>query len=373
MFFAVVFATLCSAVTPVSSPDIPVSLICVEAESGWVLSESNADLPRPPASMIKMMLMLLVAEGLEANTWTLETPIPVTARAAGIGGSQVYLKEGEVWSLDHMMRAVCVASANDAAMAVAEALWGSESAYLDAANRRAKALGMNETRINSVHGLPPGPGQEFDRTTARDMATLARCCVKKPILLEWARQKELQFRPGESIKYNTNKLLWRMAECDGLKTGYTRAAGFCVTVTAVKDGVRLIGVVMGEKQLQERFNTGQALLEGVFSELRRVPYLAKGQPVGPQVRVVNSPAEQVLLVSRDDINVAVRDKDRSRLTLVVQCPEKLRAPLYPGDEVGLGLVQIEGYTLAKIPLTVSSEVPEGGWRWKLARAALRQN
>jgi len=322
--------------------------------------------------MIKMMLMLLVSEGIENQKWTLETPIRVSARAASTGGSQVYLKEGEIWSLNQLMKAVSIVSANDAAVAVAEGLWGSVESYLKEANQRAKEIGMNETRINSVHGLPPGPGEEYDRTTARDMATLARWCVTKPLILEWTKQQELQFRPEESIRYNTNKLLWRMKECDGLKTGYTQTAGFCITATAVRDGIRLIAVVMGEKNLMERISTAQTLLENVFSETKRVPYLAKGNPVSPDVRISNSPVARVTLVSAKDVSIPLREKDKNRLNLVLNTPERLRAPLRPGDTVATAFVTLDGYTLAHIPLTVNQEIPTGNWRWKTAKAVLKR-
>lgn len=367
---SVVLVCVLSAVVPVPSVSVPSSYICIEAESGLALDEAEADLPRPPASMVKMMLMFLVAEGLDAGRWTLDTPVEVSARAASIGGSQVYLKQGEVWPLGHMMRAVSVASANDAAVAVAEVLWGSEAAYLEHANRRAQELGMLDTRFNSVHGLPPDPGKEYDRTTARDMATLARWCVREPIVLEWSREQELQFRPEESVRYNTNKLLWRLVGCDGLKTGYTRAAGFCVAVTAYRDGVRLIAVVMGDENMQSRFDRAETMLETAFGELRRTPWLAKGQPVGPAIRVQNSPLERIHVVAVEDVSVTVRERDRDRLRLVIQCPERFRAPLLSGTTVGEGLVQLDGYTLARVPLAVPQDIPSAGWRWKLERTAL---
>ena len=228
-------------------PEI-VSTICVEAETGMVLAEENAAIVRPPASMIKMIQMLLVTEGLYKNSWTLETPIHVSLHAQKMGGTQVYLEAGETWTLGELMPAIAVASANDAAMAVAEGLWGSEEKYLEAVNARAKELGMASTEFHSVHGLPPDAGEEPDGTTARDMATLGRACVAYPYIMRLVGAKELQFRPEEAIKHNTNKLLWRMEDCDGIKTGYIRASGFCVTATAQRDGIRLIGVVMGCKK-----------------------------------------------------------------------------------------------------------------------------
>jgi D-alanyl-D-alanine carboxypeptidase (penicillin-binding protein 5/6) len=347
-----------------------ISTICLDAETGYVLSEANADLPRPPASMVKMMLMYMVAEGLRDGTWSLETPMRASALAESMGGSQVYLEEGDVHPLGKMMQAVAVASANDAAYAVAENLWGSVEDYLAAMNLRAKQLGMLDSQFHSVHGLPPDDDEEFDRTTARDMAILARLCVREPIIMEWVRCKELTFKPG-AVKHNTNKLLWRMAGCDGLKTGYIRAAGFCITATAERDGIRLIAIVMGHDTKYGRFNLAQELMEQSFSELLRFRYMVKGQPINASVPVINSPAAEAQLVAAQDIWVTVRRQDRTRLQLVAHQPEILRAPIKEGTALGEAAVQLDGYTLASAPLAAPFDLEEAGWRWKLERSALR--
>ncbi len=248
-----------------------ISALCVEAETGKVLFEANADVVRPPASMVKMMQFLLVSEGIRRGDWALDTPVKASRRARGMGGTQVFLDSGEVWELGRLMQAVAVASANDAAMAVAEGLWGSAEAYLRRSNERARELGMAHSVFHSVHGLPPGKGQEPDRTTARDMAVLARKCVEDPQILAWTRQKSVIFRPGEKPYYNTNKLLRRVDDCDGLKTGYIRAAGFCVTATAQRCGKRLVAVVMGHTSADGRFTLARKLLDDAFASFDAAP------------------------------------------------------------------------------------------------------
>ncbi|MCC6144463.1 MAG: D-alanyl-D-alanine carboxypeptidase, partial [Candidatus Hydrogenedentes bacterium] len=260
-----------------SAPLEPISYICVEAETGLVAAEENADIKRPPASMLKLMLMLLVVEGADSGTWAYETELTASALAQQMGGTQVYIEAGEVWPLNHLMKAVAVASANDAAVVVAEGLFGSVEKCLEAMNRRALELGMVDTVFHSVNGLPPDPGEPFDQTTARDMSQLARECVKHDKILEWVREKEFQFRPGSSMKYNTNKMLWRMDDCDGLKTGFIRAAGYCVTATAVRNDLRFICVVMGSPGFQERFRVAEECLETAFSRIRRQRLVAQGQ------------------------------------------------------------------------------------------------
>lgn len=247
----------------------PMSLVCIEAESGRVLHEEGATIVRPPASMVKMMLMLCVAEGIESGGWVADTPIVVSKLAQSMGGTQLFLAAGEVWPLDQLMQGVAVASANDAALAVAEGLWGSKADYLQAANERAATLGMADTVIRSVHGLPPDPGDLPDETTAHDMATLARACAQSPRILAWTARQRFRFRPGGNEVYSTNKLLGRVDGCDGLKTGYIRAAGYCITATAERDGVRLVCVVMGAPRLQDRFDQAEALLAAGFARIQQ--------------------------------------------------------------------------------------------------------
>jgi D-alanyl-D-alanine carboxypeptidase (penicillin-binding protein 5/6) len=248
----------------------PVGAICIDVDTGRILFQQEADTPRVPASLVKMMQLLLVAEGLEAGRWTPEQVITVSAKAQGMGGTQVLLAAGETWPLEHLMQAVAVASANDAAMAVAEGLWGSEAEYLRVMNVRAAELGMTNTEYHSVHGLPPDRGKEPDVTTAGDMARLALTCVCHPRILGWTCLKELKFRPEGAIHYNTNKMLWRMPDCDGLKTGYIRAAGFCVVATAKRGNIRLIGVVLGSNSKYGRFNFAEEMLDNGFATMQKV-------------------------------------------------------------------------------------------------------
>jgi len=347
------------------------STLCVEAESGLLISELNADIQRPPASMVKMMMLLLVAEGLRDGQWTLETPITITERAQGMGGTQVFLKEGEVFPLDRLMSAVAVGSANDAAMAVAEGLWGSEDSYKKRMNERAAELGMTNSVFHSVHGLPPAPGQDYDLTTARDMARLAQECVKDPTVIQWTSQKELVFRPGEHVVYSTNKLLFQMEGCDGVKTGYIRDAGFCVTASAVRDGIRLIAVVMGSNANHDRFSLAQQLLEESFAGICKKRVVTKGSPVGPVIRVANSEVPRVQLTAADDLWVIVKRDDADKVQLDPLCPVVIRPPVQAGAALGEVSAGVSGKSLGSVPLTLPMELKEAGWRWKLRRSIAR--
>lgn len=367
----IVFGALASSVAAASSPGDrgpDISYICLEAESGLVLAEHRAGAVRPPASMLKLLLLLLIDEGVEQGAWRLDTPVTATAKAAGMGGTQVYLKAGETFPLEALAEAIAVASANDASMAAAESLFGSEAACLDAMNRRAKVLGMKDTHFYSVNGLPPDKGESFDETTARDMALLARACLERPRIRAWTGQRELSFRDGKLKKSNTNKLLWRMPGCDGLKTGYIRAAGFCITATAERNGVRLIAVVMGHPSKYGRFNLAEELMDEGFGELSRYRLFARGQAVGQPVRVRNARVDHVRLVVADDVWLTMRDADKSRIEIVAHRPQTLEAPVPAGQEVGKAEVQLNGQTLAEVRLLVAQQIDEPSPRNKLLYA-----
>ncbi len=341
---------------------LPESYYCIEAGSGAVLDESNADAQRPPASMIKMMLMLMVDEGAGAGRWNYETPVVVTKNAENMGGTQVYLKAGETYALGQLMPAIAVASANDAAMAVAEALWGGKDAYIEVMNKRARELGMTQSKFNSVHGLPPAKGQDFDVTTAKDMARLAQECVKHSQILEWTSQKELTFRPGDGPKQSTNKLLGVVAGVDGLKTGFIRAAGFCITVTAKRDGIRLIAVVMGDTK-HERSQRAQELLETCFKKMKRVKPVAAGAAIGKPILVTNGVVNSVGVLSKGSLEAVVRTEDEKNLQLEVSVPTEIKAPIPAGATIGKLSLKLGDTLYGETELVTASAVEAKGlWR-----------
>ncbi|HNR29497.1 MAG TPA: D-alanyl-D-alanine carboxypeptidase family protein [Candidatus Hydrogenedentes bacterium] len=360
LILAALWAGMCPRSDAVDA-ETPESRICVEASTGLVVAEQHADIKRPPASMVKLVMMLLVAEGLDAGVWREDMEIGVSAHAQHMGGTQVYLEAGQVWPLDRLMQAVAIASANDAAMAVAEGLWGSKEQYLEAANRRAAELGMVDSTFNSVHGLPPDRGMPFDETTARDMATLARECVKHPRLLAWTREKELEFKPGQAISYNTNKMLWRMPECDGLKTGYIRASGYCVTATAARGDTRIIAIVMGSPRFNERFQTAKTLLETGFAQVRRVKVADIGQPVATGAAVEHGMVARTPLYPLESVWVVVPPDREQDLRVILDYPPRLAAPLKAGDVVGELWVELDDKRLGDTLLYVAEAAPLDLW------------
>jgi D-alanyl-D-alanine carboxypeptidase (penicillin-binding protein 5/6) len=249
---------------PVRAANPYAGAIVVRADTGAVLMEDRADALAYPASVLKLMDLLLVLEAVEDGTLSLEDRVHVDAEAAGMGGSQVYLAEGEVFSVDELLYALMIQSANDAALALAKRVAGGKEAFVALMNQRAQALGMKHTRFHSVHGLPPAQGQVPDISTARDMALLCREVLKHPEALRYTSVRERPFRNGEFILRTHNPLLGGFEGGDGLKTGFFSAAGFSIAGTAVRNGVRLVGVVLGSEDRNVRNAKIKELLTAGF-------------------------------------------------------------------------------------------------------------
>src|SRR5258708_2349730 len=245
--------------------------IVVDAATGKVLFEDQADTRGYPASMQKLMGLLIILEKIEHGQLSLKDQVPVSAKAAQTGGSQVWLAEKESFSVDEMLYALMVQSANDAAVALAEKVAGSTEAFVELMNQKAKALGMNSTVFHSVHGLPPSAGQEHDVTTARDFSVLCREVVRHPGALKYTSTRERPFRqnnPNRAVMLRThNHLLGHVEGCDGLKTGYFAQAGFSIAVTAVRQGQRVIVVVLDSPDLKTRDHKATELVTKGFTAL----------------------------------------------------------------------------------------------------------
>lgn len=257
-----------------------IGAIAVDAATGRVLFEDNADARGYPASMLKLMDMLLIEELLAQNKIALQDQVPVSAKASHIGGSRVWLKEKESFPLEEMLYALMVQSANDVAAAVAERIAGTTEGFVALMNQRAKELGMTNTTFNSVHGLPPGKGQEHDVTTARDFATLCVELLKHPDVLRYTSTTKRNFRTsapigkGQIEMTTHNHLLGSVPGCDGLKTGYITVAGFSIAATAERQGQRVIAIVLGSADRKTR--------DAKAAELLSKGFLALGAPAAAQ-------------------------------------------------------------------------------------------
>jgi D-alanyl-D-alanine carboxypeptidase (penicillin-binding protein 5/6) len=240
-----------------------------DAATGRVLFAQNSEKQWPAASLTKMMVALLTLEDIEAGRLSLYTPAIISKRASQAGGRTINLRPGEVFSLEALLQAMLVTSANDAAVAIAERLKGSVEACVGAMNRRAQELGMDQTRYRTVNGMPPKGKVPPDISSADDMAILARALLKHTEVLQWTSLSRIPFRNGRIMLPNTNHLVGKVIGVDGLKTGYTNKARFNLVTTAERDRRRLIAVVMGGQSSQIRFRIATTLLEWGFA---RSPY-----------------------------------------------------------------------------------------------------
>jgi D-alanyl-D-alanine carboxypeptidase (penicillin-binding protein 5/6) len=245
--------------------------IVVDAATGKVLFEDHADAKGYPASVQKLMDLLIILERIEQKKLSFQDSVPVSLKAAKTGGSQVWLAPNETFSVDEMLYALMVQSANDAAVALAEKVAVTTDAFVELMNQKARQLGMNSTVFHSVHGLPPGPGEEHDVTTARDFSILCREVLKHPDTLRYTSTRERPFRPNAGTKTvimrTHNHLLGHVEGCDGLKTGYFEKAGFSIAVTASRQGQRVIVVVLDSPDLKTRDAHAKELVAKGFAAL----------------------------------------------------------------------------------------------------------
>jgi D-alanyl-D-alanine carboxypeptidase (penicillin-binding protein 5/6) len=246
------------------------SVITVDADTGKVLYEDNADAKGYPASVTKLMVLLILLEAIDAHKLTLEEPVTVTAAASKIGGSQVYLAENEVFPVEELLYALVIESANDVAVALAIHYAGSKDAFVELMNARAQEIGMKDTVFHSVHGLPPGRGQLPDVSTARDLVKLSLVLVKKSEVFKYTSLRTRLFRTDADepfIMTSSNTLLKTMKGCDGLKTGFFFAAGFSIVATAAKADKRAVAVVLGAENQKVRDSKAKKMLTEGLSEL----------------------------------------------------------------------------------------------------------
>ena len=256
--------------TPVSSVishDPYIGAIVVDAATGRVIFEDNADAVGYPASVVKLITMLIIMEKVQQGTVKLTDRVTVTAESVNVGGSQANLRNKESFSIDDLLYALMLKSANDAAAALAIHVAGSKAAFIELMNRKAKELGMTSTHFNSVNGLPPPRGITPDQATARDLSLLARAVLKYPDALRYTSTKFYAFRKGEFDMNNHNHLLGVVEGCDGLKTGYFSKAGFSIVATAQRNNGRLIAVVLGSRYRQTRDRQARSLLAENFRSL----------------------------------------------------------------------------------------------------------
>ena len=343
-------------------PEAPyTAALLVDRDTGRVLFAKNEHLRWPPASMTKMMTVLIAMEQVRDHQLALDDVVTTSRWASKIGGSQVYLAEGEQFPLRDLLASIMIASANDAAVAVAERIAGSTDAFVALMNERAKALGMSDTEFHSVHGLPPGPGQLPDLMSAADLATLGRALAAFPEVMEWAKTSEAPFRGGQLEMRNTNHLVRTFSGADGLKTGFYNAAGFEVTATASRDGLRLMAVILGAPTKNGCFNEAAKLLSTGFAGYKVIDAAKAGAPVGTPITVRSGATPQVAGLAAGDLRLTIPRAEAAQVKVDVKVPSELTAPVKKGQVVGEVVVTRGGESLGRVDVVAAADVASTSW------------
>ena len=326
----------------------------IDAATGTLLRAYNEHEPLAPASVTKVMTLLLIMEAIDTGALKWSDTVTASEAAAAKGGSQVYLKVGETMTVEEMVKSIAVSSANDCACAMAEKIAGSEAAFVEKMNARAKELGMNDTHFVNCTGLDDGANASEHRTSAWDIALMSReLLTKHPDIKKYTTIWMDTVRNGAFGLSNTNKLVRFYDGCTGLKTGFTSGAGYCLSASAQRDGLELIAVVMGAKTSPERFDACRGLLDWGFATFGLyTPELPELTPI--PVKLGRS--DSVAPVPQTNPQLLVEKGDLSRLTTEFTLEPELSAPVAQGQTVGLLTVLREGEVLAEIPLVALSAV-----------------
>ena len=321
------------------------AVVLMEKTTGELLYEENAHQPLEPASVTKTMTLLLIMEALDAGRIRREDPVTISSTAAGMGGSQVYLEEGEQMSAGELIKCITVVSGNDAAVAMAEHLAGSETAFVAQMNQRAQELGMADTTFINCTGLPA----QGHLTSAHDIALMAReLILKHPGIREYTTIWMDSIRDGEFGLTNTNRLIRFYNGATGLKTGYTDTAQYCMAATAERDGMELIAVVMKAPTSPQRFDDAKALLDQGFASYT----LTNVYPDAPlaAIPVLLGDCAQVQPQLERDCRLLVRRGEESAVTTQVELPADLEAPVEQGQRLGELTVYVNGELRDTIPI-----------------------
>lgn len=342
--------------------------LVVDAQSGDVIHEQNAHEPLPPASMVKLMTAYTVLKRIKEGTIKGTDAVTVSANASRIGGSQVYLKQGEQFSVNELLNALLVQSANDAATALAEHIGGATSGFVELMKADAKALGMNESEFHTPHGLPPARDQKPDLVSANDFAILGRALMKEfPLVLEITSKQQEPFRDGAFTMSNHNKLLRTFPGCDGLKTGYYGKAGFSVTATAQRNGLRMLAVVMGCEGRKMRDEETARLMSMGFAQYASVKLIDKGAAVGAAVPVVDGVQPQVMPVAAEEVKGLVRRGEEAKVVKKYQLCPSVTAPVQPNTPCGTISFLIGDREIARVQAMIPQHVEPIGYVGRMRR------
>ena len=330
------------------------SAILIEESTGEILYEFNSHEKLPPASMTKMMSLLLIMESIEKGVIKWDQMITVSSNASKMGGSQILLETGEQMSVDDLVKGISIASGNDAVVALAEAIAGTEENFVKMMNDKVKELGLKDTNFKNCHGLD----EEGHYSSAYDMAYIGRELVKHEKILEYSSIYESYLREGTKKKIwlvNTNKLVRFKKGVDGLKTGYTEGAGFCLTATMKQDGMRVITTVMGEPNSNTRNSEVSSVLDYAFATvgLKRV---LSNKSVVKEITLSKSKNDKIEIVPTEDVNILYKKIDGEFTPTYDIKLNDIKAPIKNGDIVGKLYVMNNDKIVNEVNLTVKEDV-----------------
>ena len=335
------------------------SALLMDVATGTVLYENNAHEALAPASVTKVMTMLLVMEAIDEGRIGWEDTVTASETAAAKGGSQIYLKAGETMTVRDMVKSIAVSSANDCACAMAEHISGSETAFVERMNQRAKELGMNDTNFVNCTGLDDGEDAAAHKTSAYDIAVMSRELLgKHPAIKEFTTIWMDTVRDGSFGLSNTNKLVRFYSGATGLKTGFTSAAGYCLSASAMREDMELVAVVMGSATSQERFSACKSMLDYGFANFA-VVQPQSAEPMTIPVKL--GTADTVTAVLAENAPMLVDKGQKSMITTRVELEEEVAAPVSKGQRLGTLEVVAGDQVLARLPLVAEQSVEKLSW------------
>lgn len=330
------------------------SAILMEPATGKVLYEKNADKELPPASVTKVMTLLVALDAVEKGKVKLTDKVAASENASKMGGSQIYLEQGEEMPLKTMLLSIAVGSANDACVAVGEHIAGSHEAFVKMMNDKAAQLGLKHTKFINAYGLPA----KGHYTSARDLAVMMREAIKYPLFNELTTVKKHDLRGGKFVLLNTNKLLWWYRGAEGGKTGWTNEAKYCLASTARRDNLRLIAVVMATPEPRSHFRESMKLYNYGFAQFEGVPIAKAGQPMG-QIRVLKGTVDNLNAAVKGDVGAVVEKGHKKDVTYKVNLPATITAPIAKGQAIGSVVVYEAKKEVLKTDLIATKEIPKG--------------
>lgn len=346
------------------------SAILIDADTGTVIFEKKSHEKLPPASITKIMTMLLTMEAIDQGKLKLSDKVTASEYASSMGGSQIFLEPGEEMTVEELLKGVAMASGNDASVALAEKIGGTEKNFVKMMNDRAKELGLQDTHFENCNGLPV----DNHYSSAHDIAMISRELLKYEGITKYTGSYQDYLRQDTQKPFwlvNTNKLVRFYSGADGLKTGYTSEAKFCLAATAKRDGLRLIAVVLGEPNTKTRNSEVSAMFDYAFSQYAIQPIYKQGEVIG-KIKVQKGEAANIELAASRLMSVLVKKgSEPGSISQKLEIPDKVKAPIKEGQVIGKLVVYQDGKPITEFELKAASSIDKAGW-WTLFKRTTSQ-